>query len=79
MDNLKIIDNGIIYTVEVDYYLPEEKQTDTNRGWAAEIGYNIISMMPEDSHWLFKFEDITKDLDGLVLKAYLDDIEMQHD
>ena len=77
MDNLKIIDNGIIYTVEIDYYLPEEKQTHTDPGCAAEIGYNIISMMPEDSH--FKFEDITTDLDDLVLKAYLEDIEMQHD
>ena len=77
MDNLKIINNGIIYTVEIDYYLPEEKQTYTDPGCPAEIGYNIISMKPEDSH--FKFEDITTDLDDLVLKAYLNDIEMQHD
>jgi len=77
MDNLKIIDNGIIYTVEIDYFQPEEKQTHFDPGCEAEIGYNIISMMPEDSH--FKFEDITTDLDYLVLKAYLNDIEMQHD
>jgi hypothetical protein len=77
MDNLKIIDNGIIYTVEVDYYMPEEKQTHTDPGCAAEIGYNIISMKPESTH--FNFEDIATDLDGIVLKAYLDDIEMQHD